>query len=353
MLLGRYAEPHQVVAGRARDRQNGRVAVEVAKRKGFEHPRQDRPEPPELAPVEIVVHVVHQHHTRLPQPERREERDAVDDLEHHVGVASDAAQHRPDGAGKDRDPAAHAMDHEVGPELLHRLRPRIVPPTTMVTLWPHATQRAICATDLVPLPPLLGMSPVPVRQHEDVQRLGVSRDVHSNEASAPTGTPVAANRPPGASGGGRAAERIVTRRCPSDSGSSCPRTTRWKTSSSSCVPPPRSSSAWRPRAGVWWSWTTPHPTEPAPSAIGCPTSFSEVEVLHRAGKDGLGKAYLAGFEYALARGAELVVVMDADFSHDPEHLPALVEAAADSDLVLGSRYVPGGKIVGWPPCDAC
>ena len=73
-----------------------------------------------------------------------------------------------------------------------------------------------------------------------------------------------------------------------------------------------------------------------------------VEVLHRAGKDGLGKAYLAGFEYALARGAELVVVMDADFSHDPEHLPALVEAAADSDLVLGSRYVPGGQIVGWP-----
>jgi dolichol-phosphate mannosyltransferase len=74
-----------------------------------------------------------------------------------------------------------------------------------------------------------------------------------------------------------------------------------------------------------------------------------VEVLHRPGKDGLGKAYLAGFMHALARGAELVIVMDADLSHDPEHLPALIGAASDSDLVLGSRYVPGGEIVDWPP----
>jgi dolichol-phosphate mannosyltransferase len=73
-----------------------------------------------------------------------------------------------------------------------------------------------------------------------------------------------------------------------------------------------------------------------------------VEVLHRRGKEGLGKAYSAGFEYALARGAELVVVMDADFSHDPEHLPALIAAAEESDLVLGSRYVLGGRIVNWP-----
>jgi dolichol-phosphate mannosyltransferase len=73
-----------------------------------------------------------------------------------------------------------------------------------------------------------------------------------------------------------------------------------------------------------------------------------VEVLHRRGKDGLGPAYLAGFEYALARGAELVIVMDADFSHDPEHLPAMIAAAEHSDLVLGSRYVPGGRIANWP-----
>jgi dolichol-phosphate mannosyltransferase len=74
-----------------------------------------------------------------------------------------------------------------------------------------------------------------------------------------------------------------------------------------------------------------------------------VEVLHREGKEGLGPAYLAGFEYALTRGAERVIVMDADFSHDPAHLPAMIAAAQDSDLVLGSRYVPGGQIENWPP----
>ncbi len=74
-----------------------------------------------------------------------------------------------------------------------------------------------------------------------------------------------------------------------------------------------------------------------------------VEVLHRGGKQGLGRAYRAGFEHALAGGAELVVVMDADHSHDPAHLPALLAAARESDLVLGSRYVAGGAIVEWPP----
>jgi dolichol-phosphate mannosyltransferase len=74
-----------------------------------------------------------------------------------------------------------------------------------------------------------------------------------------------------------------------------------------------------------------------------------VEVLHRRGKDGLGAAYLAGFDHAITRGAEMVIVMDADFSHDPRHLPAMIEAAKDADLVLGSRYVPGGEITNWPP----
>jgi dolichol-phosphate mannosyltransferase len=78
------------------------------------------------------------------------------------------------------------------------------------------------------------------------------------------------------------------------------------------------------------------------------TSLHGVEVLHRHGKEGLGAAYLAGFEYALTRGAELVIVMDADFSHDPRHLPAMIEAAQDADLVLGSRYVRGGEIINWP-----
>jgi dolichol-phosphate mannosyltransferase len=73
-----------------------------------------------------------------------------------------------------------------------------------------------------------------------------------------------------------------------------------------------------------------------------------VEVLHRKGKEGLGPAYLAGFEYALTRGAEFVIVMDADFSHDPKHLPAMIATAEHSDLVLGSRYVAGGEITNWP-----
>jgi dolichol-phosphate mannosyltransferase len=72
-----------------------------------------------------------------------------------------------------------------------------------------------------------------------------------------------------------------------------------------------------------------------------------VEVLHRPGKGGLGRAYLAGFQHALAREAELVIEMDADFSHDPADLPRLIAAAADADLVLGSRYVPGGGVENW------
>ena len=73
-----------------------------------------------------------------------------------------------------------------------------------------------------------------------------------------------------------------------------------------------------------------------------------VEVLHRQIKEGLGRAYLAGFARAVAGGAEFVVVMDADYSHDPAHLPALVAAADECDLVVGSRYVDGGRIADWP-----
>jgi len=72
-----------------------------------------------------------------------------------------------------------------------------------------------------------------------------------------------------------------------------------------------------------------------------------LEVLHRSDKGGLGRAYIAGFQHALAGGAELVVEMDADFSHDPRHLQALIAAADEADLVLGSRYVPGGAVQNW------
>ena len=72
-----------------------------------------------------------------------------------------------------------------------------------------------------------------------------------------------------------------------------------------------------------------------------------VDVLHRPRKEGLGPAYLAGFRRALDAGAELVVEIDCDFSHDPADVPRLLAAAEDADLVLGSRYVPGGGVENW------
>jgi dolichol-phosphate mannosyltransferase len=74
-----------------------------------------------------------------------------------------------------------------------------------------------------------------------------------------------------------------------------------------------------------------------------------VSVLHRPHKEGLGPAYVAGFRRALAAGAELVLEMDSDFSHDPAYLPRLLEAAQRADVVLGSRYVPGGGVSDWGP----
>lgn len=73
----------------------------------------------------------------------------------------------------------------------------------------------------------------------------------------------------------------------------------------------------------------------------------QVEVMHRAAKTGLGHAYLAGFARALDGGAELVIEMDADFSHDPRYLGPLLDAAKEADLVLGSRYVEGGGVEDW------
>jgi dolichol-phosphate mannosyltransferase len=74
-----------------------------------------------------------------------------------------------------------------------------------------------------------------------------------------------------------------------------------------------------------------------------------VEVLHRPLKAGLGPAYIAGFRQALAAGADLILEMDADFSHDPAYLPRLLDAARRADLVIGSRYVPGGAVTEWGP----
>lgn len=71
-------------------------------------------------------------------------------------------------------------------------------------------------------------------------------------------------------------------------------------------------------------------------------------VLHRTGRRGLGRSYVEGFERALASGAELICQMDADYSHDPKYLPALVAAASEHDLVIGSRYLKGISVVNWP-----
>ena len=74
-----------------------------------------------------------------------------------------------------------------------------------------------------------------------------------------------------------------------------------------------------------------------------------IAVLHRKGKEGLGAAYIAGFRWGLARDYTVLVEMDADGSHPPERLPAMLEAVdAGADLAIGSRYVPGGRVVNWP-----
>jgi dolichol-phosphate mannosyltransferase len=73
-----------------------------------------------------------------------------------------------------------------------------------------------------------------------------------------------------------------------------------------------------------------------------------IQVLHRAGKEGLGAAYLAGFEWGITHGYDVLVEMDADGSHRPEDLPRLLAGLPGADLVLGSRWVPGGAVVNWP-----
>lgn len=77
-------------------------------------------------------------------------------------------------------------------------------------------------------------------------------------------------------------------------------------------------------------------------------SDDHVHVMHRLGKEGLGAAYLAGFAWALQQGYDVVCEMDADGSHQPEQLPRLLDALRNADLVLGSRWVPGGATVNWP-----
>lgn len=76
--------------------------------------------------------------------------------------------------------------------------------------------------------------------------------------------------------------------------------------------------------------------------------YPSIHVLHRSEKNGLGRAYIAGFKWALARDYEFVFEMDGDFSHDPDDVPAFLQAAENADLVLGSRYVNGIRVINWP-----
>jgi dolichol-phosphate mannosyltransferase len=73
-----------------------------------------------------------------------------------------------------------------------------------------------------------------------------------------------------------------------------------------------------------------------------------IHVLHRKEKNGLGRAYLAGFAWALERDYDLIMEMDGDFSHNPDDIPKFLEAAANADLVLGSRYCGGIRVINWP-----
>ena len=72
-----------------------------------------------------------------------------------------------------------------------------------------------------------------------------------------------------------------------------------------------------------------------------------VDVLHRTANRGLGRSYIDGIKHAITRGVDFICQMDADFSHDPARLPALLAAAQNADVVIGSRYVPGGSVVNW------
>ena len=77
-------------------------------------------------------------------------------------------------------------------------------------------------------------------------------------------------------------------------------------------------------------------------------NYSSVHVLHRSVKNGLGRAYIDGFKWALGKGYDFIFEMDGDFSHNPDDIPKFLDAVQDADLVLGSRYVNGIRIINWP-----
>lgn len=83
-------------------------------------------------------------------------------------------------------------------------------------------------------------------------------------------------------------------------------------------------------------------------ADGLAAEESKVEVMHRPNKEGLGRAYIAGFKWAIERGFDFIFEMDADFSHGPEYIPDFLKEIQNNDLVIGSRYISGVNVINWP-----
>ena len=134
------------------------------------------------------------------------------------------------------------------------------------------------------------------------------------------------------------------------------RSSCWHAPSSSFPPTTRRRTCCRSRARSWRStpastcWWSTTPARTAPETWSSASALHEprLSLLRRAGKLGLGTAYLAGFRWALDRGYGRVLTMDCDGSHDPRYIPAMLAALGHSDMVVGSRYVPGGGILNWP-----
>ena len=138
-----------------RDRLEARARVEPAQRRGLEQERRELPLPAHLRLVVVAVHVVDEHHARHAQPQRREEGDPVDHLEHHVGVGHEPAPLLPDHAREDGRAPAHPVHRQVADPLHGLARPGSEHAMTE-TRWPHASQRETWPNRFVPVPPPCG-----------------------------------------------------------------------------------------------------------------------------------------------------------------------------------------------------
>ena len=169
-MLGRNADADQVAAGRVGDRQERRAAVQQPERDRLQQPGRQRPEAAELLDVHPLVHVVDERDPRLAQPQRGEEGDAVDHLEHDVRVPADpAAQDRPGGAQEDGAPRAHAVHGEQRTELLAAMCARIFPRDDRHPV-PPGHPAGDLAVEVRAGPAPLWMGPVAVGEHQDVPR---------------------------------------------------------------------------------------------------------------------------------------------------------------------------------------